>query len=205
VSRSFYPRRADRRRAVMARDASLVLAVAGFALLGWVMYYLVERVSVVATGVEEAGLSVQEAFDQVAATARTVPLVGGDLAEALSGAGAQTGGQVAELGAEGRGTIQRTAVATGLVTFVGPSTALLALVVPQRLRLVRRLRAGPAVLAGAEDPERRRLLAMRAAFGLPPEDLVRHTADPLGDLAAGRHDALVAALAEDLGLDAPAD
>ena len=51
-----------------------------------------------------------------------------------------------------------------------------------------------------DDAERRRLLATRAAFHLPFGTLLRHTRDPLGDLAAGRHDALVAAELEDAGL-----
>ena len=41
---------------------------------------------------------------------------------------------------------------------------------------------------------------MRAAFALPYEQLLAHTRDPLGDLAAGRYDGLVDAIAEDAGL-----
>ena len=41
---------------------------------------------------------------------------------------------------------------------------------------------------------------MRAAFGLPYDQLLRYTRDPLGDLAEGRHDALVAAALADVGL-----
>ena len=49
-------------------------------------------------------------------------------------------------------------------------------------------------------PERRRLLAMRAAFGLPYGELLRFTKDPLGDTEAGRYDALVATKLEQAGL-----
>jgi len=41
---------------------------------------------------------------------------------------------------------------------------------------------------------------MRAAFSLPYAELVRHTRDPFGDLAAERHDALAAAALEEAGL-----
>jgi hypothetical protein len=51
-----------------------------------------------------------------------------------------------------------------------------------------------------EDPERRRLLAMRAAFGLPFRELLPYTRDPFGDLAEGRYDALVEAALADVGL-----
>jgi hypothetical protein len=41
---------------------------------------------------------------------------------------------------------------------------------------------------------------MRAAFGLPYGELLRFTKDPLGDLEAGRYDALVEAELEQAGL-----
>jgi hypothetical protein len=50
------------------------------------------------------------------------------------------------------------------------------------------------------DPERRRLLAMRAAFGLPFRELLPYTRDPFGDLARGDYDALIAAARADAGL-----
>ena len=50
------------------------------------------------------------------------------------------------------------------------------------------------------DPARRKLLAERAAMHLPYRVLQRYTADPLGDLAAGRYDALVDASLEEAGL-----
>ena len=52
------------------------------------------------------------------------------------------------------------------------------------------------VLTGA--PEH--ILAARAAYSLPFVNLQRYTPDPFGDLAAGRHDGLLAALAADSGL-----
>ena len=41
---------------------------------------------------------------------------------------------------------------------------------------------------------------MRAAFALPYGELLRFTRDPLGDLEAGRYDALVDAALDDAGL-----
>jgi hypothetical protein len=75
--------------------------------------------------------------------------------------------------------------------------------VPPRLRQIRRLTAVDRLLAVPDDGltgERRRLLAMRAAFSLPYPTLARHTSDPFGDLVAERYDSLVAAALEDAGL-----
>ncbi|HEX8101693.1 MAG TPA: hypothetical protein VF533_03705, partial [Solirubrobacteraceae bacterium] len=61
--------------------------------------------------------------------------------------------------------------------------------------------AGARLLGGGPlDDERRRLIAQRAAFGLPYGALLRHTPDPLGDLQAGRYEGLVAAELEHAGL-----
>jgi hypothetical protein len=56
------------------------------------------------------------------------------------------------------------------------------------------------VLGDQDTLERRRLLAMRAAFSLPYGQLLAYTRDPLGDLASERYDGLVAAALEDAGL-----
>jgi hypothetical protein len=44
------------------------------------------------------------------------------------------------------------------------------------------------------------VLAARAAYNLPFRALAVHTPDPFGDLAAGRHAGLLAALADDAGV-----
>ena len=56
------------------------------------------------------------------------------------------------------------------------------------------------MLSTGGDPERRRLVAMRAAFSLPYGTLLAYTRDPIGDLAEGRYEALVDAIADDAGL-----
>ena len=67
------------------------------------------------------------------------------------------------------------------------------------VRQVRQLTAASRVLREPAG-ERRRLLAMRAAFGLPYGQLLRYTNDPIGDLAADRYEPLVEAVLEDAGL-----
>jgi hypothetical protein len=71
--------------------------------------------------------------------------------------------------------------------------------VPPRIRQIRQLTAAARVLREPAG-ERRRLLAMRAAFALPYGQLLRYTSDPIGDLAEERYEALLAAVLEDAGL-----
>ena len=63
---------------------------------------------------------------------------------------------------------------------------------PGRIRQIRELNATDRLLDISTE-DRRRLVAMRAAFSLPATELARHTRDPIGDLAAGHYDSLIAA------------
>lgn len=138
----------------------------------------------------------ESGFASAADAVGDVPLVGGKVAGGLRGAGEGTGGSVAELGARGQRVVYRLANLLGGLVFALPTAMLLWRVLPARLEQVRRLTAAERALAGADE----RAVAMRAAFALPYGVLLRHTRDPLGDLTAGRHDALVDAALEDAGL-----
>ena len=174
-----------------------------FAWLGWKVYETVDRLTVLGEGVENAGSSIQDGFQSAADAVDRVPVVGDDLANGLTSGGQSTGGNLAQLGQDGQDQVQRTAVALGLVMFVVPVGFVLLIYGPLRWRQVRRLTAATRIFVDPTDPERRRLLAIRAAFGLPVDFLLQFTPDPIGDLAAGRLDRLVDAVLADAGLLAP--
>ena len=107
------------------------------------------------------------------------------------------------LGQSGVDKVHNLALLLGLVVFVLPTLLALVVMLPSRIRQVRQLTAANAALVDLHDPERRRLLAMRAAFGLSYATLLGYTRDPFGDLAAGRYDSLVAAAVDDIGIRRP--
>ena len=80
----------------------------------------------------------------------------------------------------------------GWLTFLAPALLLLAIRLPGRVRQVTQMTTAERLFRDA--PEH--ILAARAAFSLPFSTLTRYTHDPFGDLAEGRHRALLAALAE---------
>ncbi len=134
------------------------------------------------------GLRVRHAVDELAVlgkgvhdVGKKIPLVGGDIAAA---------------GQHGENAVHRLADLLALVTAGLPGLLVCGYYLPPRLAQIRRLTAASRVL---DSPERR-LVAMRAAFSLPYSQLVAHTRDPLGDLAAERYEPLIAALREDAGL-----
>jgi hypothetical protein len=200
VAAKLYPDVPSKRRSTVLRDLALVLLVAVFAWGGYRVYQGVERLSVLGTGVTDAGTSVESGFGSAAGAVRGLPLVGGSLAGALETAGRGSGGNVAALGQRGEDQVHRLALLLGLLVFALPTLLVLVLLVPPRVRQIRQLTAASVALASSSDPGRRRLLAMRAAFGLPYGTLVAYTRDPLGDLADERYEALIAAALDDAGI-----
>lgn len=168
-----YPNIPERRVATLLRDAAFVALLGLFAWIGLKVHDTVDRLAVLGSGLQDVG--------------DNVPLVGGSIADA---------------GESGEDAAHRTANLLGIVTFLLPALPLTLLYVPGRIEQIRRLTAADRVLREHAEPERRRLVAMRAAFGLPYGVLLRHTEDPLGDLAAERYDRLVAAALEAEGLRA---
>lgn len=199
----YYPDIPSRRVATLLRDAAAVALLLVFAWLALEVHDAVDRLAVLGEGVGSAGESIQTGFDTAADAVDGTPLVGDELGDGLREAGEGSGGNVADLGREGEEGAHRLADLLGLLTFLLPGGLLLLRVVPDRIGQVRRLTAASRVLAEPDSPDRRRLVAMRAAFSLPYGQLLEHTRDPLGDLAGERFDPLVAAALEDAGLRPP--
>lgn len=204
----FYPELPARRNATIARDVATALAIVLFAVLALRVHDRVDALSAAGRGAQEAGRSVQSGFDSAAGAVDGLPVVGGELSGALAGAGDTTGGEAVAAGRAGEQAAHDAARLLGWLTFLLPTGLLLSRVVPPRVAQVRTLGSARRALrlgdATGASSEHERLLASRAAFALPYATLLRHTPDPLGDLAAGRHGRLVAALAEDAGLRVPA-
>jgi hypothetical protein len=198
----FYPEVSDQLAGTIARDVLALVLLAVFAWLGLAVHDAVDDLAVLGRGVHDTGSAVQSGFEGAADAVEGTPAVGEDLAEGLRGAGEGSGGRVADLGRRGEERVHRLADLLGFLTFALPAALTLLQHVPGRIRQIRRLTAAERVLRQPDSPERRRLLAMRAAFSLPYGRLLEYTRDPLGDLADERYDGLVAAALEDAGLRA---
>ena len=198
-----YPDVPSRFQRTVLRDLAVLALLMLFAWFGYQTYQTIDELKVLGSGVRTAGSTIEDSFDTAAGAVTGLPFVGDDLAQALRRTGQGTGGELADLGQEGIDRVHHLAVTTGLSVFALPAFLLLLIMLPGRVRQVRRLTAAERVLAYPDDDDRRRLLAMRAAFALPYGTLLAHTSDPLGDLLAGRYDHLVDAALEDAGLRRP--
>ena len=194
-----YPDTPDDRGRAVARDALVLLTLIVLAWLGLKVHDAVDSLAVLGSGVHDSGTVVQDGFDRAADAIGGVPVVGGDLGDALRGAGEGTGGNVAQAGTDGEERIHHLANLLGFLMFAIPAGLLLVTTLPGRIRQVRELNATERLLDTSSE-ERRRLVATRAAFSLPATALARHTKDPLGDLETGRYDPLIDAAYDEAGL-----
>jgi hypothetical protein len=195
----FYPDLPGQRIGTIARDLLIVALLLLFALFAKAVHDAVDALAVLGEGVRSGGEAVQGGFESAADAVDGTPIVGGEIADGLREAGEGSGGNVADLGRTGENKVHYLANVLGLVTFAAPAALLLLWMVPPRIRQIRQLTAAVRVLREPAG-ERRRLLAMRAAFALPYGQLLRYTSDPIGDLTEERYEALVAAVLEDAGL-----
>jgi hypothetical protein len=188
-----YPDTPNERGRAVARDALTLLTLF---VLGWValkVHDAVDELAVLGTGVRDTGTAVQDGFEAAGDAVSGLPVVGGEVGDALRDAGSGTGGEVADAGRRGEERVHELANLLGFLFFAIPASILLVTTLPGRIRQIRELNAAQRLLARPASEERRRLIAMRAAFSLPARDLVRHTKDPLGDLENGRYDGLIEA------------
>jgi hypothetical protein len=194
-----YPDTPDDRGRAVAKDALVLLTLFVLAWLALKVHDTVDKLAVLGTGVHDSGEAVQNGFGAAADAVSGVPVVGGEVGDALRDAGAGTGGNVADAGRAGEDRVHDLANLLGFLFFALPASILLVTTLPGRIRQVRELNAAGRLLDTSSE-ERRRLVAMRAAFTLPASELARHTKDPLGDLAAGRYDRLIEAAYDAAGL-----
>src|SRR3954468_18025412 len=96
-----YPDTADDRGRAVAKDALVILTLIVLAWVGLKVHDTVDKLAVLGTGVHDSGVVVKDGFDRAADAAGGIPVVGGDVADALHGAGEGTGGNVAQAGSDG--------------------------------------------------------------------------------------------------------
>jgi hypothetical protein len=197
-----YPDTPDDRGRAVARDALTLLTLFVLAWIALKVHDAVDSLAVLGTGVRDSGEAVQSGFERAGDAVSGIPVVGGDVEDALRDAGSGTGGKVAQAGSDGEERIHDLANLLGFLFFAIPATILLVLTVPGRIRQIRELNAANRLLDTSSE-ERRRLVAMRAAFSLPAGELARHSLDPIGDLAEGHYAPLIDAAYDHAGLAPP--
>jgi hypothetical protein len=174
-------------RSILAIDALVILWTIAWVVLGVTVGLFVERLGAVGEGLQDAGRAIVRSGDSVGDLA-DVPLVGGGfdaLADEIRGLGQGT----AERGRSIEDDVDGLAVLVGGAIALGPTIPVLVLWVPPRVSrererraLIRSLRIGDGLAMA--------YLANRAVATRGFRELQKASADPVGDLASGRYEAL---------------
>jgi hypothetical protein len=196
---TMYPRHWSGRLWRLLLDLLVLLWTAGWAVAGWAVYQLVAGLQVVADAISRTGSTFNDwvhAFES--AVPGGIPGLSGAMRSLAAVLRQSAGDPLIQRGMQAHDTIQHLAIGLGLFVALLPILTVTGLYLVWRGRDVRELTAAADFVRAAERSGRVReanaVLAHRAVALLPFRQLMRASPDPIGDLAAGRHEALAAAM-----------
>ena len=200
-----YPDRLPARALRLALDVLVVLWTAAWALAGWEVYRAVTGLEVVADSITATGRTFNGwVADFRGASPHGIPGLSGMLADLAGALERSAGSPLVQNGLVAHARIQELAVVLGLAVAAPPIVVATGAYLLWRGREVREMTAALEFVRAAERSGRveqaRAVLAHRAVATLPFRQLMRASADPIGDLEEGRHDALAAAMLRRTGL-----
>ncbi len=181
-----------RRSRQIVGDLLLLMWCLGWILLGRLVHHLISLLKGPAQSLANAAGGLGE---QVGSISGSLPRVLRGPLQGLEGNSAAIGGAASEQVE----AISRVALLAGVTTAAVPIALALAIAIPLRLRWSSEARAANRLRSA---PNFKELMARRAVVKQPLKQLARVTNDPVGDLDAGRYEALARLEMRSLGLKA---
>ena len=189
----------------MLADLTTILWVVFWSVVVWQLFQFLSGFAQAGRSVQAGGNTMIQSGRDLGESLAGLPLVGSQVRDITRDAFAGAGTPLASFGTELERFIFVIAfVLAGLLAIV-TLVPWLSRYLPWRVTRLRRVRAAhQAIRTGTDlsDVDTRRMLAMRAVSRLDYADLLEYTPAPLGDWAAGRHEALARAELASQGLDA---
>ncbi len=189
----------------MLADVATIVWVVFWSIVVWQLFQFLSGFAQAGRSVQEGGATMIRGGRALGESLAGLPLIGSQVRDIARDAFAGAGTPLASFGTELERFIFVIAFLLAALLALVTLQPWLARYLPWRLGRVRRVRAAhQAIRTGGDlsDAETRSVLAMRAVSRLEYADLLEYTPDPLGDWAAGRHDALARAELASQGLDA---
>lgn len=196
-----------RAREILA-DFLTLCWVVGWAILGIRLYGFLAHLAGAGRLIRDGGSGITSAGEQVGAALQGIPLVGEGAADGVRGAFSGAGDPLMQFGTDLERLLIVIAALLGLLVVAVALAPWLNRYLPWRVARWRRLNAAARVIRRRkfarseplDDAELARILASRALHRLEYDELLEFTADPFGDWVAGRHDRLVQAELDRVGL-----
>ena len=189
----------------MLADLTTLIWVVFWGIVVWRLFEFLSSFAQAGRSVQAGGRTMVQSGRDLGESLAGLPLVGAQVRDITRDAFAGAGTPLTAFGTELERFIFVIAFVIALLLALVTLQPWLARYLPWRLGRLRRVRAAHhAIRTGSDlsDGDMRRVLAMRAVSRLDYADLLEYTPDPLGDWAAGRHDALARAELASQGLDA---
>jgi len=189
----------------MLADVTTLIWVVFWSIVVWRLFVFLSSFAQAGRSVQDGGETMVQGGRDLGESLAGLPLVGAQVRDIARDAFAGAGTPLVSFGTELERFIFVIAFALAALLAIVTLQPWLSRYLPWRLGRVRRVRAAhQAIRTGSalSDPDTERVLAMRAVSRLDYADLLEYTPDPLGDWAAGRHDALARAELASQGLDA---
>jgi hypothetical protein len=184
-------------RSIVAIDVLVVIWTVAWVVLGIAVGTFVARLGAIGDGLQDTGRAIGRAGDAVR-TLADVPLVGEGF-DAVGDEIRTIGRETAARGSSIESDVDRLAWLIGAGLALAPTLPVLAVWVPPRVSRERERHALRRSLR-AEDGTALAYLANRAVATRPFRELRAVSDDPVGDLAAGRHEGLASLELAHLGL-----
>lgn len=200
-----YPERLPGRIGRLVLDVLALLWTAAWALVGWELYRVVIALEVIADAITSTGHTF-DAWVQAfrSATPRNIPGISSALEGLANALQRSAGDPLVRNGAEAHQRIQELAIILGVLVGLLPVLTVTGTYLVWRWRDARELSAAGEFVRATERSGRfeqaRAVLAHRAVATLPLRQLMRVSADPVGDLEDGRHEALADAMLRRWGM-----
>ncbi len=191
-----YAETASLRARQVVTDLLVAAWVAGWVLVGVTLRGLVDRLAGPGRTIQDAGNGLAGSVGAIQDGVGRIPVVGGDLRAPFGRVG-DAGRALARAGASQQQVVHQLALWLGIVVALLPVVVVLVAWAPRRWRWVAEASAATRLRADGADLE---LFARRAVANRPLRQLRQVSADPAGDLADGRYEALAALELSALGL-----
>lgn len=199
-----YPDTAGRKARWIGTDVTVILWLAFWSVLGYYVHHLIEILQAIPDAIDRAGSALDAPLQDAMNRAAQIPIVGGLIVDRIQSASNATAGRAHAIAAALGNLIDVAALGMALAVALPPILLVIGFYGFIRWRASREMGSAHRVVEEALRQHRGRqlneALARRALEVVPYRRLVKVSPDPLGELEAGRYDALAAQALRAAGL-----
>ena len=200
-----YPDAPGRKARWIFTDVVVIAWLAFWSFIGYYVHHLIEILQAVPDAIDRAGSTLDAPLQDAMNRAAQIPIVGSWIVASIQNASNATAGRAHAVAAALNNLIDVAAIGMALVVAVPPLLLVIGFYGFIRWRASREMGSARRLVEVAMRQRRgaqlNKALARRALEVVPYRRLVRISPDPLGELEAGRYDALAAEALRSAGLN----